>query len=236
VSVNSSYVEVYGHILIFKYPGNISEDTIWITVSDGENETTVPLEIKILPPSSILRGETWLAYLLPFVLVGILISLLLAWKGVYAVEDLFLITKSGLLIEHAGVKMSYEKGGEKDEDILAGMFVAVQEFIRDSFGGEEEEHLKRMDYGDKMVYIFRGNFVILAAFMQGRLPKPYYRKMKDFVEDIEERYKGELENWTGNIDAFPDIKAMLKSLLEGRFIMEYRKLQKNSKKEKNEET
>ncbi|UCG71032.1 MAG: FG-GAP repeat protein, partial [Thermoplasmata archaeon] len=233
VSVNSTYVDIVGHFVIFRYPGNISEDVIWITVSDGENETTLPVEIQILPPSSVLKGETWMVYILPFVLIAILISFLLAWKGVYAIEDIFLITKSGLLIEHAGVKMSYEKGGEKDEDILAGMFVAVQEFIRDSFGGEEGEHLKRMDYGDKMVYIYRGNFVILAAFMQGRLPKPYYRKMKDFVEDIEERYKGELENWTGTIDAFPDIKAMLNSLLEGRFIMEYRKLQNKSNEKKN---
>jgi len=97
------------------------------------------------------------------------------------------------------------------------MFVAVQEFIRDSFGREEGEDLKRLDYGDKKVLVHRGNYVLLAAFLSGPVIKPFDRKMKDFVEEIEELFADELENWTGNVEAFPDIKTVLESLLEGKY-------------------
>jgi hypothetical protein len=106
------------------------------------------------------------------------------------------------------------------------MFVAVQEFIRDSFGREEGEDLKRLDYGEKKVLVHRGNFVLLAAFLSGPVIKPFDRKMKDFVEEIEELFADELENWTGNIEAFPDIKTVLESLLEGKYARGYLEKQK----------
>jgi len=217
VSVNSSYVEVVGHVLIFKYPDNITDDTIWITVSDGENQTIASIGVIIKPPPTTPAEVSWLLYVLLIILIAILITILLVYRGIYTVEDLFLITKSGLLIEHAGTRLNYEKSEEKDEDILAGMFVAVQEFIKDSFGREDGEDLKRLDYGQKKVLVHRGNYVLLAAFLSGPVIKPYDRKMKDFVEEIEERFAGDLENWTGNIDFFPDIKAVLESLLEGKY-------------------
>jgi hypothetical protein len=103
------------------------------------------------------------------------------------------------------------------------MFVAVQEFIRDSFGGDEEEHLKRLDYGEKTVLIYRGDHIILASFLTGALTKPFYRKMKMFVEDVEEHYEGEVEDWSGDIADLPEIELKLHSLLEGRYPRNNRK-------------
>jgi len=175
--------------------------------------------VLIKPPEIPPEDYTWVVYLFIVLVVAIFLGVYVERKGIYNVEDLFLITRSGLLIEHAGIKMNYERGEEKDQDILAGMFVAVQEFIRDSFGGEEGEDLKRLDYGDKKVLIHRGNFVILAAFLTGPVIKPYDRKMKTFVVGIEERFADELENWTGSVDAFPDIKTWMEDLLEGKFTL-----------------
>jgi hypothetical protein len=42
ISVDSPYVSVVGHILLFNYPQNITEDNILITVSDGELHLRLP--------------------------------------------------------------------------------------------------------------------------------------------------------------------------------------------------
>lgn len=223
VTVDSPYVEIVGYVLVFNYPANMTEDTVWITVSDGELETTTAVNVLIESPTTVPDIGALLLSIPPAILIVAFLVLLLFRRGMYALEDLFLITKSGLLIEHAGTTRDYEKGDEKDEDILAGMFVAVQEFIRDSFGGDEEEHLKRLDYGDKTVLIYRGDHIILASFLTGALTKPFYRKMRMFVEDVEEHYEGEVEDWSGDIADLPEIEVKLHSLLEGRYPRNNRK-------------
>jgi hypothetical protein len=235
VTVNSPYVEIVGYVLVFNYPANMTEDTVWITVSDGELETTTAVNVLIESSTTVPDIGAWILSIPPIVLIVAILVLLLVRRGIYVLEDLFLITKSGLLIEHTGTTRDYEKGDEKDEDILAGMFVAVQEFIRDSFGGEEEEHLKRLDYGDKTVLIYRGDYIILASFLTGRLTKPFYKKMRMFVEDVEEHYEGEVEDWSGDIADLPEIEIKLHSLLEGRYPKNNRKNNQYESDEEEEE-
>jgi hypothetical protein len=68
----------------------------------------------------------------------------------YKVKEVFLIHKSGILLYH----LSREHKPGRDEEVLSGMFTAVQEFIKDSFsttgpGAEGGEHvLREMKIGD----------------------------------------------------------------------------------------
>ena len=109
------------------------------------------------------------------------------------------------------------QASDKDEDILAGMFVAVQEFVKDAFAGDESEVLKRMDYGDKKVLIHRGGYVILAVFISGQESKSLLQKMDDFVVDVEERYSAFIKKWSGKLEEFTGIDNMMQALLEGDY-------------------
>ncbi|UCG69363.1 MAG: hypothetical protein JSV09_16560, partial [Thermoplasmata archaeon] len=217
ISVNSPHISVVGNILIFDYPQNVTEDTVWVTVNDGEHETSSPMDIVITSPTQPEREETWFWYIIILILVVTLILVLLAWRGFYTLEDLFLITNSGLLIEHAGIPRKLD-GNEKDDDILAAMFVAVQEFVKDAFARKEGENLNRMDYGGKTVMIYKGKYLILSAFISGKARNSFYDLMRDFVEGAEEYYKEYLEGG-GNMIVLPflDVKTMLSAFLQGNY-------------------
>jgi hypothetical protein len=210
VSVNSSYVQVVGHVLVFNYPDNITKDIIWITVSDGELETTIPVEITVVSPSAPPAEVPWVWYLITLVLVGLLSVVLLTRIARYTLIELFLISKAGMLIEHAGI---YKKD-DKDKDILASMFVAVQSFIKDAFAEEDTEILKRMDYGEKTVLIHMGNHVLLTAFIAGQESKSFLKEMKDFIDTLEQKYEGAIEQWDGNYENLPGIEKMLQDFFD----------------------
>ena len=186
VSVNSSYIEVSGHVLVFNYPKGIKKDTVWITVSDGELNTTTSFPVKITAPATPPAEMPWIMILISLVLAGLLAIALIARIARYKLAELFLITKSGMLIEHKGVT----KDDDKDKDILASMFVAVQSFIKDAFAEEDTEFLKRMDYGKKTVLIIMGEHVLLTAFITGQESKKFLNEMKGFINNLEQRYKG----------------------------------------------
>ncbi len=220
IKVDSSYVTVVDYMLIFDYPENITQDTIEITVSDGEHSTTLPVDVTVKSVAATPNGEPWYLYLILVILTGILIAIFIARRGFYYVEDIFLITHSGLLIAHVGGVS--EEG--KDDDVLAGMFVAVQEFVKDAFANEADEgreNLNRMDYGNKKVLIFMGDKVRLSAFLSGQATKSFYKKMGDFVEDVEEKYEAVLNKDLFSMGEFFEIEDMMMSLLNGSYSKGY---------------
>jgi hypothetical protein len=227
VSVNSSYIEVRGQVIVFNYPKDISKDTIWITVNDGELNTTVSVPVTVTTPTSPTPEVPWILLIVTVVLAVLLSGALIARIARYKLEELFLITKSGMLIEHKGIHMDEEK----DKDILASMFVAVQSFIKDAFAEEDTEALKRMDYGDKTVLIHMGNYVLLTAFITGQESKIFLKDVKEFIDHLEKRYEGAIEQWNGNYDNLPDIDKLLGSFFDGTFRKEFLKPFNNNIKE-----
>ncbi len=218
VSVDSDYVIVVGHILIFDYPDGIESEIVTVAVSDGELENSVPVDV-IIESAIVVAPEDapWFWYLFLGILLAFLLGILLSRMAIYKVEDLLLITKSGVLITFASSKTEEEWSGNRDKDIVAAMFVAVQAFVRDAFARKEGEALKRMDYGDKKVLISIGNHIIMAAFISGHESKVFTRKMKVFVEDAEERFSDSLSKFTGYMEDFSELGSMLVSFLEGHY-------------------
>jgi hypothetical protein len=219
ISVNSSYVEIRGHVLVFYYPSNITKDIIWITVNDGEDNRTIPVRITVTEPTVPTPEVPWILIMATVVLAVLLLAALITRIARYKLEELFLITKSGMLIVHKGVHVDEEK----DKDILASMFVAVQSFIKDAFAEEDTEVLKRMDYGEKTVLIHMGNYVLLTAFITGQESKAFLKNMEEFIDHIEKRFVGAIEQWDGNYDNLPEIDELLVSFFDGTFKKEFLK-------------
>jgi len=125
------------------------------------------------------------------------------------IEDVFLIYKDGRLIHHDTRRLK----PEVDDQMLGGMFTAIQEFIGQSFPAEDgtKGMVKEISYGDSRVVLEHGNFVYLAV-VTGEIKdtKPLHRRMEKLIKEIEGRCANNLEKWDGNMESVHDAKRMVK--------------------------
>ncbi len=128
--------------------------------------------------------------------------------GVYVVrrarlDELYLMHDSGMLIRH----WSRTNGGTHDSDIMSGMLIVLQEFVRDTWKSHQDEDapLEQLRFGGQRVILARGEHTVLAAVVEGRylngLPKKLQRTIQDFEQSNAER----LADWNGNVDVFPAV-------------------------------
>lgn len=125
------------------------------------------------------------------------------------VHDIFVMNRSGLLIRH------YTKNPEPevDSDIMGGMLVAIQEFVRDALRSREG-NLDELHFGKYRIRILRGRFTILAAVMTGEDSSRASRVLQDALREFEDRHAAVLGDWDGSMDSFPDIDEIFEGLLQ----------------------
>jgi predicted ATPase len=132
-------------------------------------------------------------------------------------DEVFLVYKNGVLIAHTSKK---EHG--LDSDVVAGMFTAVQDFVKDAFGKGEAPsgELRRLEYGDKNILIEHGKNTYLAAVLVGpTATKSVYRDLRSTVELIEKDYPV-LESWNGDMDKIKGTETILKMLTSKDYLIE----------------
>ncbi len=129
-------------------------------------------------------------------------------------EELYLMHDSGMLIRHWSRKMD----STHDSDILSGMLIVLQEFVRDTWKShvDEDAPLEQLRFGTQRVILARGSHAVLAAVVSGRylngLPKKLQRTIVDFERSNAER----LADWNGNVDVFPAVDQIAERFLHGR--------------------
>lgn len=156
-----------------------------------------------------------LPWLLIFSLfLSFLSIIIVAVSGLYVVEDLFLITNAGILIKHVGIADE----GDNDEDILTAMFAAVQEVLNDSTAQEKKDALERMPYGDKTIFIYKGDCFLMSAFLSGFASEPFYKKMKRFISDVDEQYGTIMMELTNRPLELEQLETMMLALLKGKLL------------------
>jgi len=125
-------------------------------------------------------------------------------------DEIFLISKIGLLISH--VSRSKEEG--LDEDILGSMLTAVQDFVKDSFGdgGAEAQKggLGKLEYMNTKIFIEHGDLVYLAVVTSGEEHPDMKREIKRCLVDIESKYYDILADWDGDIDSLSGTTEILR--------------------------
>ncbi|MFW6038042.1 MAG: Ig-like domain-containing protein [Candidatus Saliniplasma sp.] len=211
IIVEDPNVDVFGHKILFDY-NETGDYNVTIRVSDGLDTTENHVEVIVRESeddSSEINSLFFLLGLIPLGLIGVVLYIK---KGNYTIEDVFLIHDSGVLIKHITRTLK----AERDEDILAGMFTAVQNFVDDAFADDDSESLKKMEYGNKKVLVHKGENVILAVFISGEEPKWTLEGMKNLVSDIEERYGVSIEKYSGDLSELEGIEDMLTALHKGR--------------------
>jgi len=127
------------------------------------------------------------------------------------IEELYLMHDSGLLIRH----WSRTNGMAHDSDIMSGMFIVLQEFIRDSFS-DRQGSLEHLRFGKRQVVMARGRHTILAAVVRGRYLNGLPGKLQQAIDGFEGSYRDILPTWNGNVGMFPRVDELADRVFPGR--------------------
>ncbi len=131
-----------------------------------------------------------------------------------AFEEIFLLHRSGLLIRH----YSRSLRADMDTDVVGGMLVAVQEFVKDSFRGAG---LKELKVGKNTILVAQGQLTTLAASISGPRAERITQQLVAAVAEIELRFGTILENWNGITENMAGADEVIKKLLTGRYGWRY---------------
>jgi len=139
---------------------------------------------------------------------GIAEALGLAFGGRADISELFVLHKSGLLLRHYSDSLRTDI----DRDILGGMLVGVQDFVKQTLATKEGS-LDQMRYGDYTIFFVRGTDVIAAAVVREGDAETVQYQVMDALQEFEERYRTTLKSWTGDANAFPGIDKCFEKVL-----------------------
>ena len=138
-----------------------------------------------------------------------LVAFFLVWSSAgTVVDEVFVMTPSGLLMKHYSRRLR----PDRDEDILAGMLTAVQNFVRESFdtvGGK----LNEIRFENYDIIISYSDNLVLAAVISTKNPQKLKDKLTDAAAEIEKTYGEKLKTWDGDISKLRQIDTIMKSLL-----------------------
>lgn len=137
------------------------------------------------------------------------ISFFLIWgSSTTMVDEVFVMTPSGMLLKHYTRRLR----PDQDEDILAGMLTAVQNFVRESFdtaGGR----LSEIRFENYDIIISYTDNLVLAAVLTAKNPEKLREKLKVAACEIEETYGTRLKEWNGDMAELRQIDSVMKKLI-----------------------
>jgi len=130
------------------------------------------------------------------------------------IDELFLMTTYGILIEHYAVA----KKSKVDEEILASMLVAVKSFITDSFNLPEtmsggKMNLNNIDFGDFSVIISTGKYLTMVAITSTGNKDDIYTHLMGGIEKIEMKYQVMLKTWGGDMEGLGDLPEFMNEVV-----------------------
>lgn len=126
---------------------------------------------------------------------------------VYQVEHVFLIHRhTGLLISHVAA----ENAAGQDPQLVSSMLIAIQDFVRDSFAGAEEQGLDAARLGELLLWSEPGPVATLAAVIRGNPPEGLHETLRDVLSRIHNERRHALESFDGDSSHFADVEANLR--------------------------
>ena len=132
----------------------------------------------------------------------------------YRVEQVFLIHRdTGLLLQHVTAEATLAQDGE----LVSGMLTAIQDFMRDSFGGAEGETLGTVEYGDRTLWVEQGPQAIIAGVVQGSAPRELRTVFQEALESIHFEMSDALASFQGDTSLFVAIRHHLEACLQQQF-------------------
>jgi OOP family OmpA-OmpF porin len=125
---------------------------------------------------------------------------------VYQIEHVFLIhNHTGLLISHVAA----EDASSQDPQLVSSMLVAIQDFVRDSFGNAGSQGLDSLRLGELRLWSEPGPFATLVAVIRGNPPEELHDSLRRVLSGIHAARPQGLESFAGDSSGFADVEAQL---------------------------
>lgn len=139
-------------------------------------------------------------------------EVVLSHAYVYQVKQVFLIHKAtGLLLAQVS---DSSREHAADADMVSSMLSAIKDFVQDSFANKKESTLQEINVGRMRILLEQGPHAILAAVVEGNVPKPYHDLMKETIEGVHVTFYRELEDFGGDVSPFESQKDLLLRCLQ----------------------
>ena len=139
-------------------------------------------------------------------------EIVLSHAYVYQVKQVFLIHKAtGLLLAQAS---DNRQENAADADMVSSMLSAIKDFVQDSFTDKKGSTLQEINVGRMRILLEQGPHAILAAVVEGNVPKAYLDLMKETVEGVHVTFYRELEDFSGDVSPFEADKQLLERCLQ----------------------
>lgn len=117
-----------------------------------------------------------------------------------AIEEVFVIATSGLLIKH----MSRSLMTDKDRDVVGGMISVVSNFVREAFS-ERDGQVQEVTLGDHRFIICNEGGLVVAALVSRGETQDIVHRLKHLLACLFDRYGDRLEDWQGEpLDGIED--------------------------------
>jgi len=120
------------------------------------------------------------------------------------IHNLFLLTKSGIVISNLTTK----DVESSDVDIMGGMFSAVKDFMEDAVSSENDSSLNDIQFGDFHIKFGAGAYTDLAVVYVGSFGQDAEDAVTDALIAFELENMDVLEDWNGD-------KSLLKNAEQG---------------------
>jgi hypothetical protein len=125
------------------------------------------------------------------------------------VEHVYLTDSGGTPLVHLAHPSASE---DKDPDLVASMFTAIQNFMHDSFHSMGIGDVRSLEVGDRHHVAFgRGHALLLSVVYRGREWNRLERRVIQLVHDLEARFATLIRTWNGDIAALSPLRRYLES-------------------------
>jgi hypothetical protein len=116
------------------------------------------------------------------------------------IEEVFVISASGLLIKH----MSRSLMQDMDRDVVGGMISVVSSFVREAFP-ERDGTVKEVSLGDHRFVMASERGLVVAALVTRGETEDVLHRLRHLLAVLLDRYSTKLEDWKGeSLDGIED--------------------------------
>ncbi|MCI4371940.1 MAG: hypothetical protein L3J78_04755 [Thermoplasmata archaeon] len=122
------------------------------------------------------------------------------------IEHVYLTDRGGTPLAH----LSRSAVSDKDPDLIASMFAAIQNFMDDSFHSLGIGSVRSIELGDRHQIVFgRGHDLLLYVVYRGRESNRLEDRAIRQVHEVERRFAAVLKTWDGDTDRLRELRSYL---------------------------
>ncbi|HKZ89576.1 MAG TPA: hypothetical protein VJ300_04875 [Thermoplasmata archaeon] len=109
-----------------------------------------------------------------------------------AIDEVFVIAPSGLLVKH----MSRTMMSDKDRDVVGGMISVVSNFVRDAFT-EKDGQVQEIQLGGHRFIMYNEDNLVIAVMAGKGTTEDILHRLKHLSSLLKDRYGERLMTWDG---------------------------------------